>query len=185
MEWAEKHNMRLEYIQPRKAQQDAYIERYNRTVRPSHRNFVSTAGQWDEWLGQYFSETIEEAQDQATEWLWTCNSERPNMGIGGMTPAMKLNTAARILRLDPLKNGGITKVRNPDLSDFRCKCANVRFGAPFNKRWFLRGCAILALYDIRLRNDVTAFSYAALINGLISPSVSGVGLSTATQLIQP
>jgi hypothetical protein len=38
---------------------------YNRTVRPSHRNFVATAGQWDEWLGQYIFETIEEAQDQA------------------------------------------------------------------------------------------------------------------------
>lgn len=38
--------------------------------------------------------TIEEAQDQATEWLWTYNNERPKMGIGGMTPAMKLKTAA-------------------------------------------------------------------------------------------
>lgn len=58
-----------------------YIERYNRTVR-------------GEWLGQYIFETIEEAQDQATEWLWTYNNERPNMGIGGITPAMKLKTAA-------------------------------------------------------------------------------------------
>ena len=46
-----------------------------------------------EWLSQYTFETIEEAQDQATEWLWTYNNERPNMGIGGMTPAMKLKTA--------------------------------------------------------------------------------------------
>jgi len=30
------------------------------------------------------------------------------MGIGGMTPAMKLKTAASILRLDPIKKGGIT-----------------------------------------------------------------------------
>ena len=64
-------NVRLEYIQPGKPQQNAYIERYNRTVRPSHRNFVATAGQWDEWLGQYIFETIKEAQDQATQWLWT------------------------------------------------------------------------------------------------------------------
>jgi len=27
-------------------------------------------------------------------------------GIGGITPAMKLKTAAGILRLDPIKNGG-------------------------------------------------------------------------------
>jgi len=34
--------------------------------------------------GQYIFETIEEAQEQATEWLWTYNNERPNMGIGGI-----------------------------------------------------------------------------------------------------
>jgi hypothetical protein len=45
-------------------------------------------------MGQYIFETIEEAQDQATEWLWTYNNERPNMGMSGMTPAMKLKTAA-------------------------------------------------------------------------------------------
>ena len=34
--------------------------------------------------------TIEQAQEEATKWLWTYNNERPNMGIGGITPAMKL-----------------------------------------------------------------------------------------------
>ncbi len=52
-------------------------------------------------------ETIEEAQDQATEWLWTYNNKCPNMGIGGMKPAMKL--AAWILRLSPINNEGITE----------------------------------------------------------------------------
>jgi putative transposase len=79
MEWAEKQGVRLAYIQPGKPQQNAYIERYNRTVR-------------GEWLSQYIFETIEE--DQATQWLWTYNNERPNLGIGGITPAMKLKTAA-------------------------------------------------------------------------------------------
>ena len=81
MEWASRRNIRLEYIQPGKPQQNAYIERYNRTVR-------------GEWLSQYIFETIEEAQDQATEWLWTYNNERPNVGIGAITPAVKLETAA-------------------------------------------------------------------------------------------
>ena len=81
MVWAEKHGVRLEHIQPGKPQQNAYIERYNRTVR-------------GEWLSQYIFETIGEAQDQATQWLWTYNNERPNMGIGGITTAMKLKTAA-------------------------------------------------------------------------------------------
>jgi putative transposase len=81
MEWAEKQGVRLEHIQPGKPQQNAYIKRYNRTVR-------------GEWLSQYIFETIEEAQDQATEWLWTYNNDRPNMAIGGVTPAMKLKLAA-------------------------------------------------------------------------------------------
>jgi putative transposase len=45
-------------------------------------------------LDQHIFETIEEAQNQATEWLWTYNNERPNMVLGGITPAMKLKTAA-------------------------------------------------------------------------------------------
>ena len=47
-----------------------------------------------EWLDQYIIETIDEAQDFATQWLWTCNNDRPNMGIGGITPAKKLKMAA-------------------------------------------------------------------------------------------
>ena len=81
MQWADKRGIAIEYIQPGKPQQNAYIERYNRTVR-------------HEWLDQNIFETIEEAQDQATEWLWTYNHDRPNMAIGGITPAMKLKTAA-------------------------------------------------------------------------------------------
>ena len=41
-----------------------------------------------------FFRQLGEAQDQATQWLWTYNNDRPNMGIGGITPAMKLRTAA-------------------------------------------------------------------------------------------
>jgi putative transposase len=47
-----------------------------------------------EWLDQNIIDSIEEAQDYATQWLWTYNNERPNMGIGGMTPAQKLKLAA-------------------------------------------------------------------------------------------
>ena len=79
--WARQWGIRFEYIQPGKPQQNAYIERYNRTVR-------------HEWLDQYIIETIEEAQDFATQWLWTYNNDRPNMAIGGITPAQKLKMAA-------------------------------------------------------------------------------------------
>jgi putative transposase len=79
--WAEKRGISIQYIQPGKPQQNAYVERYNRTVR-------------HEWLDQHIIESIEEAQDYATQWLWTYNNERPNMGIGGITPAQKLKLAA-------------------------------------------------------------------------------------------
>jgi len=77
MTWAGKQGIAIQFIQPGKPQQNAYVERYNRTVRV-------------EWLGQYIFETIEEVQQHATQWLWTYNHERPNMAIGGVTPAMKL-----------------------------------------------------------------------------------------------
>ena len=79
--WAEKQNIQINYIQPGKPQQNAYIERYNRTVRY-------------DWLNQYLFKSIEEVQDYATAWLWEYNNDRPNMGIGGITPKQELNTAA-------------------------------------------------------------------------------------------
>ena len=79
--WAYKHEIRLDYIQPGNPQQNAYIERYNRTVRY-------------DWLNQHLFSSIKQAQDYATAWLWTYNNERPNMGIGGITPIQKLQLAA-------------------------------------------------------------------------------------------
>jgi len=81
MAWAARQGIALTYIQPGKPQQNAYVERYNRTVR-------------HEWLDLYIFETIQEVQEIATEWLWMYNNERPNMGIGGITPAQKLKLAA-------------------------------------------------------------------------------------------
>ena len=76
--WAEKLGIAIQHIQPGKPQQNAYIERYNRTVR-------------HEWLGQYLFRTIKEVKGTATEWLWTYNQERPNMALGGITPMQALN----------------------------------------------------------------------------------------------
>ena len=81
IEWATKQGIRLEHIQPGKPQQNAYVERYNRTVRY-------------DWLAQYLFESIEEVQEYATRWLWTYNNERPNMALGGITPSQKLKMAA-------------------------------------------------------------------------------------------
>lgn len=79
--WAEQHGIRVMFIQPGKPTQNAYIERFNRTVR-------------HEWLNQHLFQSIEHAQETATEWLWGYNHERPNMGLGGITPQQKLAMAA-------------------------------------------------------------------------------------------
>ncbi|VAX26744.1 Mobile element protein [hydrothermal vent metagenome] len=75
--WAKNKDITLAFIQPGKPQQNAYVERYNRTVR-------------HEWLEMHEHQSIEHAQEEATKWLWIYNNERPNMAIGGITPAMKL-----------------------------------------------------------------------------------------------
>ena len=80
--WAEQRDITIQYIQPGKPQQNRYVERYNRTVR-------------QEWLEMNIFDTIEEAQNAATDWLWTYNNDRPNMAIGGITPAMKLEQTKR------------------------------------------------------------------------------------------
>lgn len=75
--WAQINHIKLEFIQPGKPQQNAYIERYNRTVRY-------------DWLNQYLFSSIGEVQEQATKWLWLYNNERPNTAIGGIPPKEKL-----------------------------------------------------------------------------------------------
>ena len=74
--WAQRRGIRLDHIQPGNPQQNAYIERYNRTLRY-------------DWLSHYLFESIEEVQNYATEWMWTYNHERPNMALGGITPKQK------------------------------------------------------------------------------------------------
>lgn len=92
-ECAQRHGVRLEHIQPGKPQQNAYVERYNRTVRY-------------DWLGHYLFESIAEVQDYATSWLWLYNHERPNMALGGPPPTSAGHGRLALL-LTPVKKGGL------------------------------------------------------------------------------
>lgn len=73
--WAESKKIRIEYIQPGNPQQNAYIERHNRTIRYS-------------WLSKCLFETMDEVQEYATEWLWFYNHERPHKANNGRPPLM-------------------------------------------------------------------------------------------------
>jgi len=79
--WAAKQDVMLDFIQPGNPQQNAYVERYNRTVRY-------------DWLAQYIFNSIHQEQEHPTRWLWTYKNERPNMANGDMTPIQKLALAA-------------------------------------------------------------------------------------------
>ena len=79
--WAERKGIRLQYIQPGNPQQNAYVERFNRTVRY-------------EWLSQYLWEDLEEVRLFATQWMYHYNHQRPHMALGGFTPKQRLAMAA-------------------------------------------------------------------------------------------
>lgn len=80
IDWATRRQITLMYIQPGKPTQNAYVERYNRTVR-------------HEWLDMHVFESVDHAQQLATEWLWLYNNERPNTAIGGVPPRRLLAAA--------------------------------------------------------------------------------------------
>jgi len=69
--WANQHQITLLYIQPGKPTQNAYIERFSRTAR-------------QEWLEMHHFDSVEQAQQLATEWQLQCNNECPNTAIGGV-----------------------------------------------------------------------------------------------------
>ena len=73
VDWANFQKITLIYTQPGKPTQNAYIERFNRTVR-------------EELLSNYLFETIDDVQIYSTKWLWSYNNERPHSAIGSVPP---------------------------------------------------------------------------------------------------
>ena len=39
-----------------------------------------------EWLNMHIFDSIEHAQNLATQWMWVYNNERPHSSIGGIPP---------------------------------------------------------------------------------------------------
>lgn len=80
IDWATSQHITLMYIQPGRPTQNAYVERFNRTVR-------------HEWLDMHSFDSIHHAQLLATQWLWSYNNERPHTAIGGIPPRRLLEAA--------------------------------------------------------------------------------------------
>jgi len=91
--WAQRLGSKLEFSHLGKAQQNAHVERYNRTVRY-------------DWLAQSLFDTIAEVQAAGAAWLWTCNNERPNMALWGNCTLNESCPCCIAPRLAPAKKTG-------------------------------------------------------------------------------
>jgi len=72
-DWAEARRVDLLHIQPGKPDQNAFIERFNRTYR-------------EEVLNAYLFESIEEVQRISDDWLRNYNENRPHEALGSLPP---------------------------------------------------------------------------------------------------
>ncbi len=74
-DWCEENNVEIRYIQPVKPNQNAFIERFNRTFR-------------DEVLSAYLFEDLEQVREIAWEWMIEYNEERPHDALGKVPPTV-------------------------------------------------------------------------------------------------
>jgi putative transposase len=74
-DWCQENAVKLNYIQPGKPNQNAYIERFNRTYR-------------NEVLDAYVFESLDQVRDITRKWITEYNEERPHRSLGKIPPAM-------------------------------------------------------------------------------------------------
>ncbi|MBF0519979.1 MAG: IS3 family transposase [Nitrospirae bacterium] len=86
--WAESAGIMIHYIQPGQPNQNAYIERFNRTYR-------------EEVLNLYLFKNLMQVREITYWWMIDYNEQRPHDALCGLTPAeyMKLNTGYSTLEL--------------------------------------------------------------------------------------
>jgi putative transposase len=72
-DWCQQQRIAIRYIQPGKPDQNAFIERFNRTYRT-------------EVLDAYLFGSVREAQRQTDDWLVTYNDHRPHESLGDVPP---------------------------------------------------------------------------------------------------
>lgn len=74
LDGCEQQGVELRHIQPGKPNQNAYIERFNRSYR-------------EEVLNAYLFADLDQVREITHQWLLTYNEERPHDALGGLPPA--------------------------------------------------------------------------------------------------
>lgn len=80
--WAESAGMLIQYIQPGEPNQNAYIERFNRTYR-------------NELLDLYLFHDLDEVREATYWWMIEYNEQRPHDSLDDLTPAEYLSKNAQ------------------------------------------------------------------------------------------
>jgi len=75
--WCEANGILIDYIEPGKPNQNAYIEGFNRSYR-------------DEVLDTWLFRNLDEVCELSWAWMIEYNEERDHDGLGGLTPAEAL-----------------------------------------------------------------------------------------------
>jgi putative transposase len=73
-QWCAERRIALRYIQPGKPNQNAFIERFNRTYRT-------------EVLDAYVFESLDQVREISAAWVQSYNEERPHEALAGLPPA--------------------------------------------------------------------------------------------------
>lgn len=73
-EWCSENKVRIDYIQPGKPNQNAYIERFNRSYR-------------EEVLDPHIFSNLSQVRDLSWAWMLSYNEERPHSSLGNIPPA--------------------------------------------------------------------------------------------------